>query len=82
MIDIKCPDYKFLSVITRTGYNNGAPATVAEIDVSYDFKQKWDLMETMLREWEEQKRLINSNPAVRASYEQYQQMCALAKEAA
>ena len=37
-------------------------------------------LERMEREWQEEKNLINSNPAVKASYEHYQQMVKLAKE--
>jgi hypothetical protein len=80
MINIQGADYKFIQVTSRTGYQGGSPVIIADIDMNYDFKQKWDLMVSMLQEWEEQKRLINSNPAVKASYEQFQQMIALAKE--
>lgn len=79
MFEIKSPDYRFVNVNVRHSHNTG-PVTLAEIDMSYDFKSKWDLMVLMLQEWQEQKKLIEANPAVKASWEQFQQMVQLAKE--
>lgn len=82
MIKIQAADYQFINISTTTGHNGSEPVTIANLDMSYDFKQKWQLMVEMLQEWQEQKRIINSNPAVKDSYEQFQTMLALAKEPA
>ena len=82
MIKIQSNDYQYVNISTRSSYAGSDPITVAEIDMSYDFKQKWQLMVAMLQEWHEQKRIIESNPAVKASYEQFQTMVNLAKETA
>ena len=82
MIKIQSSDYNFLNISFNTSYASSDPVTVANLDMSYDFKQKWQLMIEMLQEWQEQKRFINSNPAVKSSYEAFQTMVALAKEPA
>lgn len=82
MIKIQTPDYQFININTTTSFAGSDPVAVANIDMSYDFKQKWQLMVAMLQEWHEQKRIIESNPAVKASYEQFQTMVNLAKETA
>ena len=82
MIKIQSSDYTYINVSFNTSYASSDPVTVASLDMSYAFKQKWQLVTEMLQEWQEQKRIIDSNPAVKASYEQFQTMLALAKEPA
>lgn len=82
MIKIQSGDYQFLTINHSTGYNGSEPIVQANIDMSYDFRQKWQQMNEMLREWQEQKRLIDSNPAVREAYKNFQTMVSLAKEPA
>lgn len=82
MIKIQSSDYQFININTTTSFSGSEPVAVANIDMSYDFKQKWQLMIEMLQEYHIQKKLIESNPAVKASYEQFQTMLALAKEPA
>ena len=82
MIKMHSVDYQFININTTANYNSNDPVIVVNLDMSYDFKQKWQLMVEMMQEWQEQKRIINSNPAVRASYEQFQTMVNLAKETA
>ena len=69
-----------INVYTATDYSNGitgAKATISLMPNVVDLLRRLEIME---REWQEQKRLIDTNPAVKASYEEYQQMIRLAKE--
>jgi hypothetical protein len=75
-------DYQYIQTNTMQDYINSQPALKFTVGVSPQFRSLIERMERMEQEWQEQKKLIDSNPAVRASWEQFQQMCALAKEAA
>lgn len=82
MIKIQSGDYQFLTINHSTGYNGSDPIVQANIDMSYSFRQKWEEVMNMLRDWQEQKKLIDANPAVREAYKNFQTMIALAKEPA
>lgn len=73
-------DYQYIQTNIMQDYVNGLPALKFTIGVSPTFRSLIEKLERMENEWQEQKRLIESNPAVKASYEQYQQMIQLAKE--
>jgi hypothetical protein len=75
-------DYQYIQTNTMQDYVNGSPALKFTVGVSPHFRSLIERLECMEREWQEQKRLIESNPAIKASYEQFQQMVALAKEPA
>ena len=75
-------DYQYIQTHTMQDYINSQPALKFTVGISPYFRSLIERLETMEREWQEQKRLIDSNPAVRASYEQFQQMVKLAKEVA
>jgi hypothetical protein len=75
-------DYQYIQTHTMQDYINSQPALKFTVGVSPVFRSLIERLEVMEREWQEQKNLINSNPAVKASYEQFQQMVRLAKEAA
>lgn len=75
-------DYQYIQTNTMQDYINGQPALKFTVGLSPVFRSLIERLEVMEREWQEQKNLINSNPAVKASYEQFQQMVRLAKEAA
>lgn len=75
-------DYQYIQTNTMQEYINGAPGLKVNIGVSPSFRSTMERLEKMEREWQEQKRLIETNPAVKASYDQFQQMIALAKEIA
>ena len=74
-------DYQYIQTNTMQDYINSQPALKFTVGVSPQFRSLIERLEIMEREWQEQKRLIDSNPAVRASYEQFKQMVQLAKEA-
>lgn len=73
-------DYTYIQTNTMQEYMNGAPGLKVSVGVSPMFRSTIERLEKMEREWQEQKSLIDSNPAVKASWDQFQQMCALAKE--
>lgn len=76
-------DYSYINVMTMNDYsymNNGQPGLKVQISLMPSITDLLRRVESMEREWREQKRLIESNPAVKASYEQFQQMIQLAKE--
>lgn len=73
-------DYQYIQTNTMQDYINGSPALKFTVCVSPSFRSLIEKLERMEREWQEERNLINSNPAVKASYEQYQQMIRLAKE--
>ena len=73
-------DYQYIQTNTMQDYVSGSPALKFTVGISPTFRSLIEKLERMESEWQEQKRLINSNPAVKASYEQYQQMIKLAKE--
>lgn len=78
-------DYHYINVYNTNDFSmmmNGQPGLKVQVSLMPNIADLLRRLETMEREWQEQKNLINSNPAVRASYEQYQQMVQLAKEAA
>ena len=75
-------DYQYIQTHTMQDYINSQPALKFIVGVSPSFRSLIERLERMEREWQEERNLINSNPAVRASYEQFQQMVRLAKEAA
>lgn len=78
-------DYTHINVYNTNDYsytNNGQPGLKVQISLMPSIVELLRRCDTMEKEWQEQKKLIESNPAVKASYEQFQQMCALAKEAA
>ncbi len=75
-------DYTYIQTHTMQDFINGQPALKVNVSVSPTFRSLLERVERMEREWQEQKMLIDSNPAVKASYEQFQQMVRLAKEAA
>jgi hypothetical protein len=74
-------DYQYIQTNTMQDYSNGQPALKFTVGVSPSFRSLIERLENMEREWREQQALIYSNPAVKASYEQFQQMVRLAKEA-
>ena len=80
MIKFNVPDYRFLNINQTFDY--GSNQIMLNIDMNYEFKQQWEQMQTMFKEWHEQKKIIESNPAVKASYESFQTLVKLAKEAA
>ena len=80
MIKFNVPDYRFLNINQTFDY--GSNQIMLNIDMNYEFKNQWEQMQTMLREWQEHKKIIESNPAVKASYESFQTMVKLAKETA
>lgn len=73
-------DNIYINVYAATDYSNGTTGAKATVALMPEIANLIRRLETMEREWQEQKRLIESNPAVKASYEQYQQMVKLAKE--
>jgi hypothetical protein len=73
-------DYSYIQTNTMQEYINGAPGLKVTVGVSPAFRSTIERFEKMEREWHEQKRLIEVNPAVKASWEQFQQMVQLAKE--
>jgi hypothetical protein len=78
-------DYMYISTYAQNDYsttNNGQPGIKVQVSLMPSIADLLRRLETMEREWQEQKKLIDSNPAVKASYDQFQQMIALAKEAA
>ena len=75
-------DYQYIQTNTMQDYINSQPALKFTVGVSPSFRSLIERLERMEREWQEERNLINSNPAVRASYEQFQQMVRLAKEVA
>ena len=75
-------DYQYIQTNTMQDYINSQPALKFTIGVSPHFRSLIERLEIMEREWQDQKKLIESNPAVKASYEQFQQMVRLAKEVA
>jgi hypothetical protein len=75
-------DYQYIQTNTMQDYVNSQPALKFTVGISPHFRSLIERLEMMEREWQEQKRLIDSNPAVKASYEQFKQMVQLAKEAA
>ena len=84
MFDIRSTDYGFINVNKVTGISpaDGRPIMNIDLSMTYQFKQDWDEMRMMLHEWQQHKRLIQSNPAVKASYEAFLTMVELAKEPA
>lgn len=73
-------DYTYIQASTMQEYINSSPGLKVTIGVSPMFRSTIERLEKMEREWQEQKRLIEANPAVKASWEQFQQMVQLAKE--
>ncbi len=76
-------DYTYINVNNTNDYSNmsnGMPGIKVQISLMPHIVSLLQRCETMEREWQEQKRFIESSPAVKASYDQFQQMCALAKE--
>ena len=80
MLDIISQDYRFIAVNKNLEY--GSNQLKINIDMNYEFKQQWEQMQAMLKEWQEQKQIIESNPAVKASYESFQTLVKLAREIA
>jgi hypothetical protein len=58
----------------------GDPQQNIQVYMDQGFQDSWTKMQTMLKEWQEQKKIIETNPAVKASYEEFRTMCHLAKE--
>jgi len=75
-------DYQYIQTNAMQDYVNGSPALKFTVGVSPQFRSLIERLEKMDREWQEQQRIIESNPAVKASYEQFQTMVNLAKETA
>ena len=75
-------DNTYINVYSAADYSNGSSGAKATVALMPEIANLIRRLEVMEREWQEQKNLINANPAVRASYEQFQQMIQLAKEAA
>ena len=73
-------DYTYIQTNTMQEYINSTPGLKVTVGVSPSFRSTIERLERMEREWQDQKRLIETNPAVKASWEQFQQMCTLAKE--
>ena len=84
MFDIRSTDYGFITVNKVTGVSPYDSKSTLNIDIgmTYQFKQEWDEMRMMLNEWQQHKRIIQNNPAVKASYEAFLTMVELAKEPA
>lgn len=68
------------SAIDYGHYSNGNPGVKFTVGLAPHVQDLLRRLEIMEREWQATKTLIDSNPAVRASYEQFQQVCALAKD--
>lgn len=75
-------DYSYIHTNTMQEYINNSPGLKVTIGVSPSFRSTIERLENMEREWQEQKRLIDTNPAVREAYKNFQTMVALAKEPA
>lgn len=73
-------DYQYIHVNTMQEYMNSQAGLKVNIGIAPSFRATMERLEKMEREWNEQKKLIDSNPAVKASYDQFVQMMALAKE--
>jgi hypothetical protein len=76
-------DHCYISTYAQNDYStivNGQSGIKMQISLMPRIVDLLKRCERMEQEWQEQKRLIESNPAVKASYEQYQQMIQLAKE--
>lgn len=73
-------DNIYINVYAATDYSGGSTGAKATVALMPEIANLIRRLEVMEREWQEEKNLINSNPAVKASYEQYQQMIKLAKE--
>jgi hypothetical protein len=84
-------DYRYINVSTTTEsqYVNGNTIPVVKymLSGSYELTKSFERLSTLEREWEQfkldrenEKRLIESNPAVREAYKNYQTMVALAKD--
>lgn len=76
-------DHMYINTYAQNDYStmsNGQPGLKVQVSLMPNIVNLLQRCETMEREWQEQKKLIDSSPAVKASYEQFQQMVALAKE--
>lgn len=81
MINIDTHDYDYISIVQSMAYNNmGKPELKINVGLTPNFKQELLKMKMMMHEWEQQKRLIESNPAIKASWESFITMIELAKE--
>lgn len=90
MIKIQSGDTNVLTVMSYTDYSFGSTGVAVTIDLNHEVKnlihqlrsmtsELYDLRE-MHRQWLEERSLVQSNLAVRNSYEQFKTMVALAKE--
>lgn len=84
-------DYRFIHVAStaESTYVNGntVPTVKYVISGSYELIKSLERLSTLEREWEQfkfdrenERALIESNPAVREAYKNYQTMVALAKD--
>jgi hypothetical protein len=78
MIKFNAPDYRFINIHQDIDSNQ----IRVNLDMNYEFKQQWEQMQAMFMEWQEQKQIIDSNPAVKSSYESFQTLVKLAREIA
>lgn len=76
-------DYMYINVYNSIDYgssSNGQAGVKATVSLMPDMADLLRRLETMEREWNEQKQLIQFNPAVKEAYTNYLTMVELAKE--
>lgn len=83
MINIDTADYDYISIYQSMAYNNmGKPELRINVGLNPTFKQDLEKMKMIVREWEKHQLFIQSNPAIKASWESFMTMSNLAKEPA
>lgn len=81
MIDIESGDYDYINIYHSTAYNNmGKPELRIRVGLNPTFKQDLEKMRMIVREWEKHQLFIQSNPAIKASWESFMTMSNLARE--
>lgn len=83
MLKIESSDTTFLTVSRNQSYGiDGNPELQVRIDVSPNFRHEWNKIREIIYEWEKHKQFVDSNPAIKASWESFMTMSHLAKEIA
>jgi hypothetical protein len=76
-------DHVHIYAISQTDYsvsNNGQPGLKIQICLMHHISELLKRCETMEREWQEHKQLINSNAAVKNAWDHYQLLIQLAEK--
>lgn len=75
-------DNLYTNAYAATDYYNGSTGAKVTITLMPHVMDLLRRLETMEREWQDQKKFIESNPAVKEAYKTYMTMIQLAKEPA